>query len=341
MMNTMRTVAPLYNTLPAHWDKPKIMSEIKMTSQCPDGLVFVGGDCDNQEVGIASAMADSYYGVSGASFFSRTILTGNKKEGTDYHSLTAKNIVNKSEVTSDERYGGKGVNFSAIYGAGVKTIAKTIAKSFAMEFEQAYRAALAASQGFKGVKEREYLDGKNRREGGEADKFVNGIASDVFNKMFDIIDQRPPKGLFFGNEWPRTLQPEYCGDRGSPPQLNYCIQASCSTYGFLSAWVLGIWYEFKRNNIKATFSLTCHDEVWYTVPTEQAEKAAYWIMIAYARTWALLHHNLYIEDMPVVRAFPSSISIDPILRKSPNSSTKTPTFPEFSPGKEITIYDFA
>lgn len=39
-----RSVSSLYNTLPAHWDEPKIMSEIKMTSQCPEGYVFVGGD---------------------------------------------------------------------------------------------------------------------------------------------------------------------------------------------------------------------------------------------------------------------------------------------------------
>lgn len=223
-----------------------------------------------------------------------------------------------------------------------------------MDYSVALNAAIAASKGFKGVrsgeiaeenrrtnysKKRKYKDKKDEKLS-ETDKFVKGIASDVFNKMYDLIDQRPPRGLFFGNEWAKTLHSEICGDRGSPPQLNYCIQASCSTYGFLSAWVLGIWYEFKRNNIDAKFAISIHDEVWYTCPIEQAEKAAYWVMIAYARTWALLHHKLNIFDMPIVRAFPSSISIDPILRKSPTSSTKTPTFPDFKPGREVTFSYF-
>ncbi len=64
-------------------------------------------------------------------------------------------------------------------------------------------------------------------------------------------------------------------------------------------------------------------------------------MICYARTWALLHHNLNIPDLPVVRAFPSSISIDKILRKSHDASTKTPTFPQYPPGREVKIYDYA
>ena len=106
-----RTMAPLYNTLPAHWDEPKIMSEIKMTSQCPDGWVFVGGDADAQEVSIAAAMGDSFYYVSGASPFSKSVLAGNKEDGTDYHSLTAKTVTGKLEVDGDERYGAKGVNF--------------------------------------------------------------------------------------------------------------------------------------------------------------------------------------------------------------------------------------
>ena len=337
-----RTVSPLYNTLPAHWDPkfPKIMSEIKMTSQCPEGWVFVGGDADSQEASIAAAMGDSFYGVSGACPFSRAVVAGNKKDGTDYHSLTAKNITGKQKVSGDERFGGKPVNFGLIYGAGVGTTGKTISLYFDVSQNEAYEKARKAVKGFKGEKEA-YFDAVFGRVEFPWAKYEEGIASDVFNKMVDMIQSHPPRGLFFNNQWPKALHPVHCKTDSSPPQLNYCIQASCSTYGFLSAWITAVYDEIQRNEIEARFSISIHDEIWFICPRDQAEKLAYWIMICYARTWALLHHNLYIEDMPLVRAFPSSISIDPILRKSPDAETKTPTFPHYPEGEEVTIYDLS
>lgn len=334
-----RTVSSLYNTLPAHWDAPKIMSEIKMTSQCPEGWVFVGGDADSQEASIAAAMGDSYYGASGACPFSLSVVAGSKKDGTDYHSLTAKNITGKLEVDGDERFGAKGVNFGLIYGAGVKTTGKTISFGYDVDSKSALGMARKAVDGFKGKREF-IIDSMFGREELPFTMYEGGIASDVFNKMTDMIRKSPPRGLFFNNEWPRALHPEHCGTDGSPPQLNYCIQASCSTYGFLSAWVISVLDEIERENIKARFSISIHDEIWFLCKEEDAEKLAYRIMICYARTWALLHFNLGIEDMPLVRAFPSSISIDKILRKSCDASTKTPTFDEYPPGREVTIYDF-
>lgn len=333
-----RTVSRLYNTLPAHWDEPKIMSEIKMTSQCPDGYVFVGGDADAQEASIAAAMADHYYGVSGASEFSKAVIIGNKKDQTDYHSLTAKAMTEKDEVTDDERGGGKGINFSLIYGAGVRTAAQTIKFFFDDDDAEAFRKARKAVEGFKGTR-KEY-DENGQKIVDETSEYTGGIASHVFNKMSDIIRMKPPKGLFFNNEWPKSLQPDYCKKDGTPAQLNYCIQASCSTYGFLSAWVLGVMDEIHRHNLDARFSISIHDEVWFICKEEHAEKLAFLIMVCYSRVWALLHNNLLIADMPVKRAFPSSISIDPILRKSPKASTKTPSFDEMPSGREVDIYHF-
>lgn len=331
-----RTVSALYNTLPAHWDEPKIMSEIKMTSQCPDGYVFVGGDVDSQESSVAAAMSDSYYGISGSTPFSTSVLVGNKKDKTDIHSLTAKELLGKDDITSEERQGGKQAGLGLIYGAGVKTTAKTVSIHFDETAEEALPKSRQVVSGFKGKAVRLVPDDW----GSPVKEFRDGIASQVFNKMGDIIKSPVPRGLFFDNEWPRSLQPRYCGDTGSPSQLNYCIQASCSTYGFLSAWAISVLDEIHRNKIRARFSISVHDEIWFICKEEDAEKLAFWMMICYSRVWALLHHKLGINDLPVKRAFPSSISIDRILRKSCTSSTKTPTFDESEPGREVNIHYF-
>ncbi len=170
--------------------------------------------------------------------------------------------------------------------------------------------------------------------------YSGGIASNVFNKMESIIKSKPPRGLFFHNEWPKSLQPKYCKTVGSPPQLNYCIQASCSTYGFLSAWAIAVEDEIDKRGLEARFAISIHDEMWHLCKEEDAKELAYVYQICYARVWGLLHYNLFLNDMPFSRAFMSGVSIDKVLRKSPKASTKTPTFDEYpEKGKELTIFE--
>ncbi len=114
-------------------------------------------------------------------------------------------------------------------------------------------------KGFKGEKKRDYFDKSQGLVSLPSDPLLGGIASDVFNKMNQMILSNPPRGLFFDNQWAKALWPKYSGNTGSPPQLNYCIQASCSTYGFLSAWVISVLDEIERNSINARFSISIHD----------------------------------------------------------------------------------
>ena len=319
-----RTVSSLFNTLPTHFDYPKIMSEIKSTMQAPEGWVFVGGDIDQQEASVAAAMSDSFHGWSGSNEFSRAILVGDSSKGTDYHSIMAKKLGIKRSIA-------KNVDYGLIYGAGVKTTSDTIRKGFNQppSDDELKTTARSAVHGFKGVKD--YDD--------PCSEYSGGIASNVFNKMLRMIRSGVPRGLFFGNEWPRSLQPKYCKTDGSPPQLNYCIQASCSTYGFLSALVLSISDEIRRQNVRARFSISIHDEAWFLCRQEDAMKLVKIFQICHARCWALLHYNLELHDLPLKRAFMSGVSVDKVLRKSYNADTSSPTFEKYPPGLEFNIWD--
>lgn len=87
--STNRAGCNLWFTVPGV-KKEKIGSEIKTMCRAPQGWKFVQSDYDSQEVMIASVFADSYHHVAGSSAFSFSVLAGNKSEGTDMHSVTAR-----------------------------------------------------------------------------------------------------------------------------------------------------------------------------------------------------------------------------------------------------------
>jgi hypothetical protein len=58
------------------------------------------------------------------------------------------------------------------------------------------------------------------------------------------------------------------------------------------------------------------------------EQFAVLFQIAHVYTWSLFHSTIGIPDLPLSRAFFSSVAIDDRLRKSPKESTKTLSHPE-------------
>lgn len=57
------------------------------------GYHFVGADVDSQELWIASVLGDSYFaGQHGSTALGWMTLQGNKAQGTDMHSVTAKTV---------------------------------------------------------------------------------------------------------------------------------------------------------------------------------------------------------------------------------------------------------
>jgi DNA polymerase gamma 1 len=63
-------------------------------------------------------------------------------------------------------------------------------------------------------------------------------------------------------------------------------------------------------------------------PERYAEQFAVLFQIAHLYTWALCQSANGIPDVPLSRAFFSSVAIDQRIRKSPNECTVTPSNPD-------------
>jgi DNA polymerase gamma 1 len=83
--------------------------------------------------------------------------------------------------------------------------------------------------------------------------------------------------------------------------------------------------EFK---IPARFVISIHDEIHWMVPEKHAEIFAVLYQMAHVYTWALFHQRVNLPDLPLSRAFFSSVAIDSRIRKSPHEKTVTPSNPQ-------------
>ena len=196
-----RTVEPLFATLPSHYDHPKIYAEIKSTFQCPDGLTFIGFDFSAQELQVASLFADVKANVMTASSeLGVAILSGDKSNKTDLHSLTAE----RAEIP---RTIAKNLNYGFAYGCGVKTATNTVKQGLAeTELDKAPAFAKAGLKAFKGKKN-------------EWGNYEGGVASDYFNYVYEKSAQSHPSLDLFGQKVPNCLARSYIGKSGSPAQI--------------------------------------------------------------------------------------------------------------------------
>jgi DNA polymerase gamma 1 len=85
--------------------------------------------------------------------------------------------------------------------------------------------------------------------------------------------------------------------------------------------------------IPARFIISIHDEIWYMTPERYAEQFAVLFQIAHMYAWSLFQSNCGIPDLPLSRAFFSSVAIDERIRKSPRECTVSPSNPN---GKDET-----
>jgi DNA polymerase gamma 1 len=90
-----------------------IGSELKSQVKAPPGHVFVGADVDSEELWIASLLGDAAMGIHGGTPLGFMTLNGNKSDGTDLHSVTAR-------ILGIDRDKAKIFNYARIYGAGEK-----------------------------------------------------------------------------------------------------------------------------------------------------------------------------------------------------------------------------
>ncbi len=299
---TRRTVESLMVTMCStkNW---RIGTELKSRVQAPNGWKIVGADFDGQEMQIAAIYSDKWEGGHvGCSPFGYNVLSGSKEAGTDPHSALAK-------LAGVDRDTAKIAGFAVLYGAGVRAVQTYIRRKYPDKSPtEVKNFAYRILEGKKG-KQRNGL-------------YEGGSDSGCFNFMEEIaMRSRVPTLPCLGTKISTAMRPAAVGDDFKTGRVNWTIQSSGAE--ILSIMLTAVHWLTEEYKIPARFVLSIHDEIWFQTPERYAEQFAVLFQIAHMYTWSLFHSSVGIPELPLSRAYFSSVAIDDRLRKSPKESTKT------------------
>ena len=320
---TRRTVESLMVTMCStkNW---RIGTELKSRVQAPDGWKIVGADFDGQEMQIAAIYSDKWEGGHvGCSPFGYNVLSGSKEAGTDPHSALAK-------LAGVDRDTAKIAGFAILYGAGVRAVQTYIRRKYPEKSPtEVKNFAYKMLEGKKGKLRNGLYEG--------------GSDSGCFNYMEEIaMRSRVPTLPCLGTKISTAMRPAAVGDDFKTGRVNWTIQSSGAE--ILSIMLTAVHWLAEEYKIPARFVLSIHDEIWFMTPDRYAEQFAVLFQIAHVYTWSLFHSAVGIPDLPLSRAFFSSVAIDDRLRKSPREKTVTLSNPEGENepfGKEHSMYELA
>jgi DNA polymerase gamma 1 len=299
---TRRTVESLMVTMCStkNW---RIGTELKSRVQAPDGWKIVGADFDGQEMQIASIYSDKWEGGHvGCSPFGYNVLSGSKEAGTDPHSALAK-------LAGVDRDTAKIAGFAVLYGAGVRAVQTYIRRKYPEKSPtEVKNFAYRILEGKKGKLRNGLYEG--------------GSDSGCFNFMEEIaMRSRVPQLPCLGTKISTAMRPAAVGDDFKTGRVNWTIQSSGAE--ILSIMLTAVHWLTAEYKIPARFVLSIHDEIWFMTPERYAEQFAVLFQIAHMYTWSLFHSAVGIPDLPLSRAYFSSVAIDERLRKSPKEKTVT------------------
>ncbi|CAH2088262.1 unnamed protein product [Euphydryas editha] len=359
---TRRASEPTWMTA-SNANSERVGSELRALVQAPPGHKFVGADVDSQELWVAALLGDAGGArVCGGSAFAWAVLAGDKRRGSDLHSLTAR-------AAAVRRDHAKVINYARIYGAGqnfaerllkqfnpTMTISEAKSKAAKMfsttKGKRVYRLKKKYMEGFideelgdQPVEMSSYqamrlakLSGKRVEDMFERPMWVGGTESQMFNKLEEIADSEKPATAFLEGRLSRSL--EQAGGRWGGTRLNWAVQSAAAD--FLHLMLVSMAHLAP----KARFCLSFHDEVRYLVPNEHRYKAALALQITNLFTRAFCSQRVGIHDLPMSVAFFTSVEVDQVLRKEANLCCTTPSNPHglekgygIPNGESLTIFD--
>jgi hypothetical protein len=179
-------------------------------------------------------------------------------------------------------------------------------------------------------------------------KLINGLYeggsdSGCFNYMEQIAMRSSlPQLPCLGTKISTAMRPAAVGNDFKTGRINWTIQASGAE--ILSIILTATHWLASEFKVPYRFILSIHDECWFMAPEKYAAQFAVVFQIAHLYTWALFSHSVGIPEMPLSRAFFSSVAIDSRVRKSPKEKTVTPSNPQGAneePGSEYTMSELA
>jgi len=320
---TRRTVESLMVTMCStkNW---RIGTELKSRVQAPEGWKIVGADFDGQELQVAAIYADKWEGGHiGCSPFGYNVLSGSKEAGTDPHSALAK-------IAGVDRDTAKIAGFAVLYGAGVRAVQTYIRRKYPEKSPTQVKDFAFRILGSKKGTLRNGL-------------YEGGSDSGCFNFMEEIaMRSRVPTLPCLGTKISTAMRPAAVGDDFKTGRVNWTIQSSGAE--ILSIMLTAVHWLANEYKVPCRFVLSIHDEIWFMTPEKYAEQFAVLFQIAHMYTWSLFHSELGIPDLPLSRAFFSSVAIDQRLRKSPQEKTVTISNPKGEvepPGVEYSMRELS
>ncbi|KAK4887551.1 hypothetical protein RN001_003822 [Aquatica leii] len=337
---TRRAVEPTWMTA-SNAHPERVGSELRSMVQAPPGYNIVGADVDSQELWIASTIGDAHFAkIHGGTPLGWMTISGNKNDGTDMHSVTAKAI----GISRDQ---AKVINYARIYGAG-QNFAEQLLKQFnpTMSENEVRNKATKMFALTKGKRvyylKKEYLlefpdkaygrwqafeiaklHGKKTEEMFITAKWVGGTESAMFNRLEEIANNPEPVTPFLDCRLSRALEPKtVANDRFLPTRINWVVQSGAADFLHLMLvcmrWIM---------QDRARFCLSFHDEVRYLVPEQYKYQAALAMHVTNLLTRSFCSAKLGIRDLPQSVAFFSSVEVDTVLRKEAKQDCRTPSNP--------------
>lgn len=338
---TRRAVEPTWMTA-SNAHPERIGSELRAMIQAPPGYNIVGADVDSQELWIASVIGDSHHAkIHGATPFGWMTLIGNKANGTDMHSVTAKAI----GISRDH---AKVINYARIYGAGQR-FAERLLKQFNPSMTEAEAAEkskkmFAMTKGRKIFRlkkdfiSRELIDkeysaglmfkiakiyGRTANEMFDKGQWIGGSESAMFNRLEEIAGSSKPVTPFLNSRLSRALEAgQVDDDKFLPTKVNWVVQSGA--VDFLHLMLVSMRWLMRDN---ARFCLSFHDEIRYLVSSKYKYNAALAMHITNLLTRSFCSSRLGIKDLPMSVAFFTSVEVDTVLRKEASLDCKTPSNP--------------
>ncbi|XP_045480849.1 DNA polymerase subunit gamma-1, mitochondrial [Harmonia axyridis] len=319
----------------------RVGSELRAMVQAPKGYNIVGADVDSQELWIASLIGDAAYcKIQGGTPFGWMTLSGNKADGTDMHSVTAKAI----GISRDQ---AKVINYARIYGAG-QTFAERLLKQYNPTISDA-EAKNKSQRMFSMTKGKRFYTlkkefafelpdqpytkwqafevaksfGKHVEEVFVRPVWVGGTESAMFNRLETIASEKSPVTPFLNSRLSRSIEPKSLkDDRYLPTRVNWVVQSGA--VDFLHLMLVCMRWILKD---RGRFCLSFHDEIRYLVPEEHKYKAALAMHVTNLLTRSFCVQKLGLNDLPQSVAFFSSVEVDTVLRKDAKQDCVTPSNP--------------
>lgn len=281
-------------------------------------------DFASQELLFAALLSQAYNSnlPFGTDPFLNAILTGNKMDGTDLYSLTAK-------VVNIKRNEAKGAVLATMYGCGITLFTSELLKGVQDE-NQKPAVKAKAKLAYEKLKGKQDLNGK----------FIGGVASGFFNYCARNNAQQIPIMPIFRQNFPKSLSPKYISKISPTTAINYNVQASCATAGMLSAYIAFAQQQFEEaglTNLDARYAVSVHDCLAYLVKDteENIEKTAMCMIRAYTQVWALVISQLGMKEFPVKLIEDIVIDVSSVWRKNAFASIETPGFKYDTDGYQI------